>query len=225
MTTVLEPPTTPAEPLAPSRTAADGLSTGRRWVGFAVILSAMILNILDSTIVNVAAPAIQADLGMSTSSLEWVAAAYTLALAVGLMAGARLGDMLGRKPMLMIGMVGFLLASAACSFAGTSGVLIGARVLQGPRRRGHGAADVRADPRPVPAAAARAGVRRVRALPDVGDRGHRRAFPGRVRPAGPVGPEGGHQRGTRGEGDQHRPDVPTVHEGTHDDLRSRRRRR
>jgi MFS family permease len=131
MTTVLEPPATPAEPLALSPTATDSLTPKRMWTGFAVILSAMILNILDSTIVNVAAPAIQADLAMSTSSLEWVAAAYTLALAVGLMTGARLGDMLGRKQMLMIGLVGFVLASAACSFAGTSGVLIGARVAQG----------------------------------------------------------------------------------------------
>ena len=84
----------------------------------------MILNILDSTIVNVAAPSIQRDLAMSTSALEWVAAAYTLALAVGLMAGARLGDMFGRKRMLMIGLVGFVavlgvllvrLVAATCS--------------------------------------------------------------------------------------------------------------
>jgi MFS family permease len=131
MTTVLEPPVTSTEPLALSPSATGSLTPRRMWTGFAVILSAMILNILDSTIVTVAAPAIQADLAMSTSSLEWVAAAYTLALAVGLMTGARLGDMLGRKRMLMIGLVGFLLASAACSLAGTSGVLIGARVAQG----------------------------------------------------------------------------------------------
>ena len=77
-----------------------------KWVGFAVILAAMILNILDSTILNVAAPSIQRDLSLTTSALEWIAAAYTLALAVGLMAGARLGDAFGRKRMLMIGLVG-----------------------------------------------------------------------------------------------------------------------
>src|SRR5690242_19582066 len=65
------------------------------WLGFFAVLAALILNILDSTIVNVAAPAIQRDLAMSTASLEWIAAGYTLALSVGIIAGARLGDMFG----------------------------------------------------------------------------------------------------------------------------------
>jgi EmrB/QacA subfamily drug resistance transporter len=101
------------------------------WAGFSVILSALILNILDSTIVNVAAPSIQADFSMSTSALEWVAAAYTLALAIGLMCGARLGDMFGRKRMLMIGLVGFVTASAFCSFAWSGDVLVASRAVQG----------------------------------------------------------------------------------------------
>jgi EmrB/QacA subfamily drug resistance transporter len=101
------------------------------WAGFSVILSALILNILDSTIVNVAAPSIQADFSMSTASLEWVAAAYTLALAIGLMCGARLGDMFGRKRMLMIGLVGFVTASAFCSFAWSGDVLVASRAVQG----------------------------------------------------------------------------------------------
>src|SRR3954465_8853487 len=101
------------------------------WAGFSVILSAMILNILDSTIVNVAAPSIQADLSMSTSALEWVAAAYTLALAVGLMAGARLGDMYGRRRMLLLGLVGFVASSAFCSFAWSGDVLVASRAVQG----------------------------------------------------------------------------------------------
>ena len=101
------------------------------WAGFSVILSALVLNILDSTIVNVAAPSIQRDLSMSTSALEWVAAAYTLALAVGLMGGARLGDMFGRKRMLMIGLVGFVASSAFCSVAWSGGVLVGSRAAQG----------------------------------------------------------------------------------------------
>ena len=78
MTTLLAPPET--ETVTP---AAETTPVPKHmWAGFAVILSAMVLNILDSTIVNVAAPAIQTDLSMTTSSLEWVAAAYTLALAV-----------------------------------------------------------------------------------------------------------------------------------------------
>jgi len=103
----------------------------RMWAGFAVVLAAMIMNLLDSTIVNVAAPSIQRDLGMSSSALEWIAAAYTLAIAVGLMIGGRLGDMFGRKRMLMIGLAGFVVASAACAFAWSPGSLIAARVLQG----------------------------------------------------------------------------------------------
>lgn len=101
------------------------------WSGFAVVLAAMIMNILDSTIVNVAAPSIQRDLSMSSSALEWIAAAYTLAIAVGLLTGGRLGDMFGRKRMLMIGLTGFVLASAGCAFAWSPGSLIAARVLQG----------------------------------------------------------------------------------------------
>lgn len=101
------------------------------WTGFAVVLAAMIMNLLDSTIVNVAAPSIQRDLGMSSSALEWIAAAYTLAIAVGLMTGGRLGDKFGRKRMLMTGLTGFVLASAACAFAWSPGSLIAARVIQG----------------------------------------------------------------------------------------------
>ena len=112
------------------------------WVGFAVVLSAMILNILDSTIVNVAAPAIQRDLAMATSSLEWVAAAYTLALAVGLMTGARLGDMFGRKRMLLLGLVGFVALLGRSARSRWSGdVLVVARAAPGTRRGADGAAD------------------------------------------------------------------------------------
>jgi EmrB/QacA subfamily drug resistance transporter len=126
MTTLLEPPV-----VTPSKSDSDRAAPPLMWAGFSVILSAMILNILDSTIINVAAPSIQADLSMSTSALEWVAAAYTLALAVGLMAGARLGDMYGRKRMLLIGLVGFVASSAFCSFAWSGDVLVASRAVQG----------------------------------------------------------------------------------------------
>ncbi len=68
---------------------------------------------------------------MSSSALEWIAAAYTLAIAVGLMTGGRLGDMLGLKRMLMTGLTGFVLASTACALAWSPGSLTAARVLQG----------------------------------------------------------------------------------------------
>src|ERR1700722_13096313 len=120
-------------PGALDRTASSqaSLPPRRRWTGFAVVLAAMIMNILDSTIINVAAPSIQRDLGMSSAALEWIAAAYTLAIAAGLMAGGRLGDMFGRKRMLMTGLAGFVVASAACALAPSAGSLIAARVLQG----------------------------------------------------------------------------------------------
>ena len=110
MTTVLTP--VDGEPVAAdlpldSASPADA-GVRRPWIGFAVVLTAVVLNILDSTIVNVAAPSVARDLGLSTSALEWVAAAYTLALAVGLMTGGRLGDMLGRRRMLLIGLTGFV---------------------------------------------------------------------------------------------------------------------
>ena len=128
MTTVLDRPSSldlTAPPAAPPERRPH------MWSGFAVVLSAMIMNILDSTIVNVAAPSIQRDLSLSTSQLEWIAAAYTLAIAVGLLTGGRLGDMFGRKRMLMIGLSGFVAASAACAFAWSPESLIAARVVQG----------------------------------------------------------------------------------------------
>jgi EmrB/QacA subfamily drug resistance transporter len=102
-----------------------------RWLGLFGILAASLMNLLDSTVGNVAAPAIRADLGGSLSTLQWIAAGYTLALAVGLLTGGRLGDMFGRKRMLMLSVAGFVAASAACAFAGSPETLIAARVVQG----------------------------------------------------------------------------------------------
>ncbi len=123
-TTTLERPVSTPE-------VSTGATSGGKWIGFAVILSAMILNILDSTILNVAAPSIQRDLTLSASALEWIAAAYTLAIAVGLLAGGRLGDAFGRKRMLMAGLVGFVASSVLCSVAWSGDVLVAGRVAQG----------------------------------------------------------------------------------------------
>jgi EmrB/QacA subfamily drug resistance transporter len=104
---------------------------GRRWLGLAAVLAAMIMNLLDSTVINIGGPSILRDLGGSLASLQWIAAAYTLALAVGLLTGGRLGDMYGRRRMLMIGLVGFVVASASCAFAWSPEALITSRVAQG----------------------------------------------------------------------------------------------
>jgi len=102
-----------------------------RWLGLSAILTATLMNLLDSTVSNVAAPSIRADLGGSLSTLQWIAAGYTLALAVGLLTGGRLGDMFGRRRMLLIGVAGFMAASVACAVAMSPWQLIAARVLQG----------------------------------------------------------------------------------------------
>jgi EmrB/QacA subfamily drug resistance transporter len=89
------------------------------------------MDLLDSTIANVAAPAIRADLGGSYADLQWIAAAYTLAMAVMLLTGGRLGDMFGRKRVLLVGAAGFTLASVACAAAPSVQALIACRALQG----------------------------------------------------------------------------------------------
>jgi EmrB/QacA subfamily drug resistance transporter len=103
----------------------------RPWLGLSVVLMATLMNLLDSSVVNVAAPAILRELGGSFASLQWISAGYTLALAVGLLTGGRLGDMFGRKRMLMMGGAGFTIASLACAIAWSPETLIAARVAQG----------------------------------------------------------------------------------------------
>src|SRR5215831_13393220 len=102
-----------------------------RWLGLSAILAATLMNLLDSTVSNVAAPSIRADLGGSLATLQWIAAGYTLALAVGLLTGGRLGDMFGRRRMLLIGVSGFIAASIGCGLAISPEMLVAARVLQG----------------------------------------------------------------------------------------------
>jgi MFS family permease len=109
------------------------LSTSRRaaWLGFLVVLATSVMDLLDSTIAQTAAPAIRRDLGGSYADLEWISAAYTLAMAVTLLLGSRLGDVLGRRRVLLAGITGFVGASVLCALAPTPTALIGARALQG----------------------------------------------------------------------------------------------
>ncbi len=86
---------------------------------------------LDSTVTATAAPAIRADLSGSYAELQWMTAAFTMALAVVLLMGGRLGDMFGRRRMLLIGVGGFVLASMTCAMAATPAMLILARAAQG----------------------------------------------------------------------------------------------
>ena len=102
-----------------------------RWVVAAVVLAANVMDLLDATIVNVAGPSIHRDLGGGASTLQWLSAGYTLAFAVLLIAGARLGDIFGRRRLFLIGSAGFTLFSAASAAAPTIGALIAFRALQG----------------------------------------------------------------------------------------------
>ena len=109
-----------------------GAKTGAwRWVAFGAVITAAVMDLLDSTIAQVAAPTIRRELGGSYAVIEWVTAAYALAMAVGLLTGGRLGDIFGRRRVLLTGMAGFVLASAACAAAQSAGELIAARAVQG----------------------------------------------------------------------------------------------
>jgi EmrB/QacA subfamily drug resistance transporter len=103
----------------------------RRWVALAVLLLASFMNLIDVTIVNVALPSLQQNLGADPSQIEWVIAAYVLAFALGLLPFGRLGDIVGRTRMFLIGVAAFTVASAFCGLAPSIEWLIFARVLQG----------------------------------------------------------------------------------------------
>src|SRR3954469_6392249 len=111
----------------PSSTA----SARRRWLAFAVVVSASMMDLLDATVAQVAGPVIREDLGGSLADLQWMTAAYTLAMAVMLLTGGRLGDAFGRRRMLLIGASGFTLSSLAVAAAPSMELLIAARTLQG----------------------------------------------------------------------------------------------
>jgi EmrB/QacA subfamily drug resistance transporter len=103
----------------------------QRWLILFVVLAAECMDLLDGTVVNVAAPTIHASLHSSTTALQWIVGGYPLALAVGLLIGGRLGDLFGRRVLFLVGIAGFTLASAICGAAPSTGVLIAARLVQG----------------------------------------------------------------------------------------------
>ncbi len=102
-----------------------------RWFALVAIVTAQIMDLLDANVVGVAAPSIQADLGGGSTVIQWVAAGYTLAFAVGLITGGRLGDLYGRRRMFLVGLAGFVVTSALCGFAVNPEMLVASRALQG----------------------------------------------------------------------------------------------
>jgi EmrB/QacA subfamily drug resistance transporter len=102
-----------------------------RWTALYVLCTGMLMIILDVTVVNVALPSIQDDLGFTTSSLAWVVNAYLIAFGGLLLLAGRLGDLVGRRTMFLAGLGVFTVASLLCGAAQSQAVLVGARFLQG----------------------------------------------------------------------------------------------
>jgi EmrB/QacA subfamily drug resistance transporter len=102
-----------------------------RWLALLVLCAGDLMIVLDSTIVNVALPSIQADLGFSGTSLAWVVNAYLLTFGGFLLLGGRLGDLFGHRRLFLIGIAFFTAASVACGISTTQGLLVAARAVQG----------------------------------------------------------------------------------------------
>jgi EmrB/QacA subfamily drug resistance transporter len=112
-------------------TADPSRLTTRLRLILAVVLLADVLDLMDSTITNIAAPAIVRDLGGGESLIKWLGASYALAMGVLLVVGGRLGDRFGKRRMFLIGIAGFTLASLGCGLAAGPAMLIAGRLLQG----------------------------------------------------------------------------------------------
>jgi EmrB/QacA subfamily drug resistance transporter len=119
--------TTPAAPTA-TTPAADDRS---RWIALVVLCVGMLMIVLDVTVVNVALPSIQEDLGFSQSSLAWVVNAYLIAFGGLLLLAGRLGDLISRRGVFLAGLAIFTLASIACGLAQSQEMLVAARFVQG----------------------------------------------------------------------------------------------
>ena len=102
-----------------------------RWMALYVLCVGVLMIVLDATIVNVALPSIQQDLGFSQSNLAWVVNAYLIAFGGLLLLAGRLGDLIGRRRVFLIGVAVFSAASLLCATAQSQEMLIGARFIQG----------------------------------------------------------------------------------------------
>ncbi|MEU9235954.1 MFS transporter [Streptomyces subrutilus] len=115
------------KPLQNLPTTADP----RRWAALAVVLIASFMDAVDVTVVHMAIPSVQGDLGASTAQVQWITGGYALTFALGLITGGRLGDLFGRKRVFLLGVAGFTATSLVCGLAGSSEVLLGGRMAQG----------------------------------------------------------------------------------------------
>lgn len=113
-----------------NRTDDDAPLQGR-WIAMTALLMAGFMNLIDVSIVNVAIPSLQEAFNANDSQIEWVVAIYILTFALFLLPAGRLGDVVGRRRMFILGVCVFTVASALCGMAGSINALVGARVLQG----------------------------------------------------------------------------------------------
>lgn len=119
------------DPPSPAALSSTSSPYRWRWIAFAVVLLASIMDLLDALVTNIAAPSIREDIGGGPALIQWLGAGYTLALAAGLITGGRLGDLYGRKPVFLIGAAGFTTSSLLCAGAVSPTMLIASRVAQG----------------------------------------------------------------------------------------------
>ncbi|MEU5088856.1 MFS transporter [Streptomyces sp. NPDC021356] len=117
--------------LSSHREAPAVLPVRTAWLVLVVVLLGEIMDLVDSSVANLAGPSIRAGLGGGPTTLQWVLSAYTAAFAIGLITSGRLGDLIGRRKLFLIGMAGFTLTSLACGLAPGPAFLILARLLQG----------------------------------------------------------------------------------------------
>src|ERR671916_582785 len=103
----------------------------RQWLALCVLCVGMLMIVLDATIVNVALPSIQDDLGFSQNDLAWVVNAYLIAFGGLLLLSGRIGDLVGQRRIFLIGLAVFTAASLLCALAQSPGLLVGARFVQG----------------------------------------------------------------------------------------------
>src|SRR5438309_1799509 len=103
----------------------------KRWLALYVLCAGMLMIVLDATIVNVALPSIQTDLGFSQSNLAWVVNGYLITFGGLLLLAGRIGDLIGQRRIFLIGLAVFTAASLLCAVSQTQGMLIAARLIQG----------------------------------------------------------------------------------------------
>jgi EmrB/QacA subfamily drug resistance transporter len=122
---------TTATPVRSAQDHASGFTSQQRTIALVIVALAFVMDLLDTTIVNVAIPTIQANLHASYSAIQWILAGYSLTFALLLVTGGRMGDVYGYKKLFMVGVAGFTVASLLDGVSVNAGMLIGSRLLQG----------------------------------------------------------------------------------------------